>query len=49
MLDRGVGRRYGALEADERFRLELRAAARDDHQEVDRLIPNLSEAHLPDE
>lgn len=33
----GVARHYGRIEADERFRLELRAAARDDHQEVERL------------
>ena len=38
MNDRGVVRQYGQLEADERFRLELRAAARDDGQEVDRLV-----------
>ena len=38
MNGNGVVRHYDRLEADERFRLELRAAARDDHEELRQLL-----------
>lgn len=38
MNTNGVARHYGRIEADERFRLALRAAARDDHEELERLV-----------
>ncbi len=39
----GVVRHYGRIEADERFRLATRAAARDDHEELERLLETCPE------
>ena len=38
MNDRSLFRQYGAIEPDERFRLAMRASARDDHEEWRRLV-----------
>ena len=43
MNDRRLARQYGALAPDERFRLAIRATARDDHKEFERLVESCPE------